>query len=120
MKASPDFIQHLLFWSKLGGALSTLGGLIYGGFNWLRQISETNKNVGLLMTNHLPHISATLQGQDKSLADLKSDVRNIDTKVAGISQRVGDMAEDFHSLENSFIQHLENAEKKEIKKHKRK
>lgn len=116
MNLSPEFIKHLLLWSKIGASVSTLAGLIYGGFNWLRQISETNKNVNLLMTNHLPHIGATLQGQDASLLELKSDIRDIDTKVGGVSQRVEGMTTSFQSLEGAFIQHLENASKKETKK----
>lgn len=119
MHPSPEFIKQLLLWSKICGAISTLGAVIYGGFNWLRQISETNKNVNLLMTNHLPHIGATLQGQDASLLELKSDIRDIDTKVSSVSQRVDGMTTSFQSLEGAFIQHLENSGKKETKKRKR-
>lgn len=116
MVAHPEYLKHLIFWSEVAGAVTTFGGIALGVINWFRKISETNKNIKAVMSNHLPHLSAHLDAQSLALQGIKSDVRDLDTKVAGVSQRVGDIAEDFHSLESAFITHLEGPKKKKGKK----
>lgn len=111
MVAHPDFVKHYIFWSSILGATVTFGSAAWGIFNWFKKISETNKNIKLVMSNHLPHIGECLQAQTIALQGLKSDIRDLDTKVAGVSQRVGDISEDFHSLEAAFITHLEGTKK---------
>ena len=117
----PDFIKHLMFWGKIAGSASTIGGILWGIVNWFRKISETNVNVSSLVNNHLPHITDVLGAHGAALEGIKSDVRAVSVEVDGVSKRLEDTRSGVSTLGASFVQHLENvSEKKKAKKKSRK
>lgn len=83
-----------------------------------RLVSETNKNVLLLMENHLPHIQEAIENHDKTLNSMQSDFRNMDTKLDGVQTRLDDSKESLHRLGEAFVRHLENSTKEPTKKRK--
>lgn len=74
-------------------------------------IRETNKNVTLLMENHVPHIYEALKEHDKTLTSIQSDVRAMDTKLDAQIERLNDTKSAIHVLGDSFIRHLESSTK---------
>jgi hypothetical protein len=106
---NPELLTKLIFYSKVVGSVSTIGGLIWAAFNWLKRVSETNRNVNLLITNHFPHVEKTLEDQNVVLQEIKSDVRASDLKIASVSQRLDDTRAGVHTLGESFLRHLEGA-----------
>ena len=84
--------------------------LLAGGLKWLtmifKRLSEINSSVTLLKTNHLPHIQASLDSHTATLNTLKSDFRDMDTKITGYSQRLDDTKDSVDALNGAFIQHL--------------
>jgi len=79
-----------------------------------RVVRETNENVGLLLSNHLPHIEKAIKAHDETLVSLQSDVRTIDTKLDAQSQRLDDTKAAIHVLGESFLRHLENSAKETV------
>lgn len=74
-------------------------------------VSETNKNVLLLMENHLPHIQEALDKHDQTLVSMQSDFRDMGTKLDGVQARLDDSKESIHRLGEAFVRHLENSAK---------
>lgn len=83
-------------------------------------VADTNKNVLLLMENHLPHIQKAIETHDATLVSMQSDFRNMDTKLDGVQTRLDDSKETIHRLGEAFVRHLENSAKeaKETKRRK--
>ena len=114
-------LQEFYLYAKVIGAAGSATATVYGitkyfiaVYNQRKTLSET---VTLLATNHLPHIQASLDShgkifaeQGKVLESLTSDVRNVGTKVDGIESRLEDTKKGVHTLGESFLRHLENAE----------
>jgi len=106
-------LQTVYVYAKVVGSIGSAAGVIYGVLKWLtasyRQAKKTNENLDLLMTNHLPHIQASLEAHGETLHTLSSDVRDIVTKVDGIESRLEDTKQGVHTLGESFLRHLESA-----------
>lgn len=81
-------------------------------------VSETNKNVLLLMENHLPHIQEAIENHDKTLNSMQSDFRDMGTKLDGVQTRLDDSKETIHRLGEAFVRHLENSTKESPKRRK--
>jgi hypothetical protein len=77
----PSFLGYLLFGSKVAGAVVTLGGIAWGIANWFGKVSQTNKNVSLLIDNHIPHIQVALTEHTETLKSLKSDVHSVSRRL---------------------------------------
>jgi hypothetical protein len=111
----PVPIQEVYFYSKLVGAIGTAVGTLYGIIRWLRagykEVKITNENIATLMSNHIPHLQSTLDAHGDSLQVIKSDVRILDTKFAGMESNLETTRGAVHTLGTSFLQHLENASK---------
>lgn len=116
---SPEFIKHLILSGKIAGAFSALGGFVYGclkgPIRWVKQVADTNQNVNLLISNHLPHLSDAVNAQADSLNELKADVVATNIKMDGISQRLDDTKASVHALGEAFVRHLENVSQAESK-----
>lgn len=115
---SPELIKHLEFWGKVIGPISTTSGILYGLFRWVRTTSDTNKNVSLLMTNHFPHMQDCLDAHGTALQGIKSDFRELNTKVDSVGTRLDDTKKGVQVLGESFLRHLENSSKESGKKKK--
>ena len=102
-----DYVSAVLFICEdsridRNGVLFYLRRLPYltAVFQQRKKISDT---VELLATNHMPHLQASLDAHGESLRILSSDVRNIDTKVDSVEQRLDDTkAFGVHALGESF------------------
>lgn len=97
--------------SKVVGAAVPVTGALYGTFRWLnagyQQSKRTGDNITLLLQNHLPHIQATMDAHGEALLGLRSDVRDIVTKISGVEQRSNDTKTAMHTLGEAFVRHLE-------------
>jgi hypothetical protein len=104
-------LEQLYLYCKIIGAVSTVGGIVVGGFSWLKktynQAQKTSDNVTLLMTNHFPHLQQSITKQDVILDNLSSDLRNVTTTVGGIEQQQEDLKVSVRGLSDSFLRHLE-------------
>ena len=102
--------QHVLDVIKVVSVSTGMLGLSAGFLKWLtsifKRVAETNRNVILLTTNHLPHIQASLDDHSKSLIAVVSDIRDMDTKISGYSQRLDDTKSAVDSLNGAFLNHL--------------
>ncbi len=112
----PAFFNLVMFWSKILGALGTAVGVLYGFFKWflpkipfVKQVNETSLKLDSLMNNHLHTIQSSLNAQDGVLTTIKSDVKNLDMKIEGVSDRLSDTKAGLHTLGESFLRHLEDA-----------
>ena len=107
--------QQIYLSAKVIGSIGSAAGVIYGLLKWLaatyRQAKKTNENFELLMTNHLPHIQASLDAHGGTLNHLSSDIRDVGTKVDGLESRLEDTKKGVHSLGESFLRHLESTSK---------
>lgn len=112
-------LQTVYVYAKVVGSIGSAAGVIYGMLKWLtatyRQAKKTNENFELLMTNHLPHIQASLDAHGGTLHSLSSDVRDVATKVDGIELRLDDTKKGVHTLSESFLRHLENTSAESVK-----
>ena len=123
MFISPELLKQVVFWGKISGAVSGIGTVVYGilkyPVKWIRQNvhqnRETNQNVTLLVTNHIPHLNEAIITQGTALTELKSVVRDNNTKLDGLGQRLDDTKEGVHTLGQAFLQHLENSARPEKK-----
>ena len=113
-------LQEFYFYAKVVGAIGSAAATIYGAVAWMiatyRQNKTINKNVTLLMENHLPHIQSSLDSHGDALNVLSSDIRDIGTKVEGVEQRQEDLRKGVHTLGESFLRHLESASKEAPRK----
>lgn len=114
---NPELIK-LIFWGKVAGGATAIGSIVWGFIKWLGQISETNRNVTLLASNHIPHLQDALDAHGAALHGIKSDVRDLGTTIEGVSQRLDDTRAGVHTLGEAFLNHLENASKEPEKKKK--
>ena len=119
MIVSPEFWPHVILYGKIAGAFTAFSGIVYGIAIWFSRISETNRNVALLTSNHLPHLQEALDSHGDSLRSIKSDFKVLDTKVEGMSDRINDTKVAVHTLGQSFLTHLENESTKLKKARKR-
>ena len=111
--------NEIIFIGKVASGAATVLTITYGFFRWLgprlpfveKQL-ETQNNVALMMTNHLPHIQSSLTAQDKVLG-------NIQTNVGHLTQRQQDLHDGLHTLGESFLRHLEAASKEKAPRNKR-
>jgi hypothetical protein len=105
--------QHALDVVKVVGVLTGALGVTAGFVRWLssifKRVAETNRNVILVTTNHLPHIQAALDRHTKSLAAVVSDIRDVDTKMSGYSKRLDDTKSAVDSLSGAFLNHLNSS-----------
>ena len=112
LSAHLDLILSIL---KDVGYVGAGVGVIYGVFKWVASafhtVRNTNANLTLLMENHLPHIQNAVDAQGESLRGIKSDVRDLDTKMTGHGQRLEDMKTAVHAVGESLSRHLENTSK---------
>jgi hypothetical protein len=89
-------------------ALSTvIGWLIRSAWRAGSGVVNVNKNVGLLMTNHLPHILGAIETVQRSQDQVAGDVKILKIGHTDIVKR-------FDELNGAFIQHLENASRESI------
>jgi len=90
-------------------------GVMYAVVKWLTSFlhtaRDTNAKIDLVMANHLPHIQEAVDAQGAALRGIKSDVRDLDTKVSGYGDRLDDTKSAVHALGTAFLQHLEHASK---------
>lgn len=112
-------LQEIYLYAKVVGAIGSAAGVLYGVLKWLtatyQQAKKTNENFELLMTNHLPHIQASLDAHGGTLQVLASDIRDVVTKVDGIESRLDDTKSGVHTLSESFLRHLENTSAEAVK-----
>jgi hypothetical protein len=112
-------LEQIYLYAKVIGSIGSAAGVIYGVLKWLtasyQQTKKTNQNFELLMTNHLPHIQASLDTHGTILQALSSDVRDVSTKVDGIETRLEDTKLGVHTLGESFLRHLENTSAESVK-----
>lgn len=103
---------QIYLYAKVIGSIGSAAGVLYGLLKWstatYRQAKKTNENFELLMTNHLPHIQASLDSHGGTLHMLSSDIRNVGTKVDGLESRLEDTKTGVKVLGESFLRHLEN------------
>src|ERR1700684_3472567 len=93
---SPEAWKQIIFVGKAVGAIATLAGVSFALIrkpasaiiNFFKRLSVTSNHVNLLMTNHLPHISSTLDAHGEALLVIKSDVRNVNTRMDGFGVRL--------------------------------
>jgi archaellum component FlaC len=95
----------------VGVAAGILWKVIMWSFNVIKKIGSINENVEALVTNHLPHIQESLDAHGASLSGLKSDVRDVNTRIGTVETRLEDTRRGVHTLGDSFLRHLEDASK---------
>ncbi len=109
-------LQEYYYYVKIVGASSSAGGAVYGIYSWIKssynQVKKVNDNVVLLMTNHFPHLQASLDSHSASLQSIKSDVKTLDSKFLGLenSQEVSRAA--VNSFGESLVRHIESETRK--------
>ena len=108
-------VQEITLYAKVIGSIGSAAGVLYGIIRWLlatyQQAKKTTENFELLMTNHLPHIQASLDAHGGTLHSLSSDIRDVNTKVEGIETRLDETKKGVHTLGESFLRHLEATSK---------
>jgi hypothetical protein len=96
---------------KIAGVVAAVGAIIVGIFKWMAAIynnlHETTTNVKLLMSNHLPHIQDAIDESNKTVVAIKSDVREIDTRVKANVERMTDLKDQVSNLSTEFVNHIE-------------
>jgi hypothetical protein len=106
--------------SKVIGASGTAVGGLYGVFHWLsssyKRSKKTDDNITLLLENHLPHMQATMDKHGEALLGMRSDIRDVGTKVDGMEHRLDDTKAGMHALGEAFVRHLETSVKETKKK----
>lgn len=116
--------QQIYLYAKVIGSIGSAAGVIYGLLKWsiatYQQAKKTNDNFELLMTNHLPHIQASLDSHGGTLHTLSSDIRDVGTKVDGMELRLEDTKKGVHALGESFLRHLEATSKESAPRNRRK
>jgi hypothetical protein len=115
-------LEQYYLYAKVIGATGSVVSILYGIFSWLKktykQAQTTSDNVSLLMTNHFPHLQATLSKQDDMLNTLSSDIRDVSTKVDGLEVRLEDTKTGVKVLGESFLRHLENTSREPASRNK--
>src|ERR1700723_873717 len=110
MIVAQPFWSNILLICKYVGTLGVAGAVIYAVLRCLvrviKKITSIDDNICLILGNHLPHLGAAIENQSKSLDGLKSDLRDVDTRVAGLGQGLEDPRATVTELNCSFIQHL--------------
>jgi hypothetical protein len=113
-------LEQVYLYSKIFVAAGSATVLIYKVGRWLldifQEVRNINENVQLLTLNHLPHIQTSLDEHNSSLLELKSDVRDMDTKMTGFSHRLNDTKSGVDTLNESFLRHLESMQEVTITK----
>jgi len=106
--------------SKVIGASGTAVGGLYGAFRWLsasyQRSKKTSEDVSLLLENHLPHLQSAIDTHGETLLGMRSDIRDIGTKVEGVEHRLDDTKAGMHALGEAFVRHLETSVKETKKK----
>lgn len=105
----PQLWANLILAGKVAGGITSIGGLTLLIINWFRKVSETNRNVTLLLNNHIPHVQTALDTHGQTLIAIGSDVRSLGTEIQGVSRRLDDTRTGVHTLGESFLRHLEAA-----------
>ena len=86
--------HRVLFAGKIAGAIGAIGAVGYAVFGFLfkaiKKISNINDNVSLMLNNHFPHVQQSLDEHGTALEGIKSDVRDLDTRMDGANQRLDD------------------------------
>ena len=104
--------DRFIFAGKIAGAVVAIGGLFYHPTKRIlagvRKVFGISESMDILLTNHLPHIQKALDTSAKEMVEVRSDVRDLGTKVSGMSDRIDDTKAAIHTLGTSFISHLEN------------
>lgn len=119
--SNPHFLQKFIFWGEVAGAVVSFVGFVTLIYKWFKAVTETNRNVNLVMTNHLPHLATSLESHGAALEGIRRDVVALDTNVKGLDQRIDDTKKAVTTLGAMFVTHLENtsaevAKKKSVKK----
>jgi len=105
---SPVWVKPLF-----GVGASLVSTAVIGLLKWMtamfRKLSDTNKTITLLTTNHLPHIQAALETHTETLSAMRSDIRDIDTKMTVYGQRLDGTNTAVEAINEAFVRHLEHA-----------
>jgi hypothetical protein len=108
--------NEIIFIGKVASGAATALTIGYSFARWVGprlpfvgRMIETQNNVSLMMSNHLPHIKQSLDSQDQVLG-------TIETNVAHLTKRQDDMHKGLHTLGESFLRHLEASSKETPRK----
>jgi hypothetical protein len=108
---TPQQWQEFILISKVIGGIVVIVGALYGAGKFLYSMIDNarniNKNVNLLLINHFPHLQTAIDEGKQQITELAGDVKNLDTKMEGMSCRLEDTKKGVHTLGESFLRHLE-------------
>jgi len=108
MVAQPSLFHEIIKYVTIA---TSLGGAVTGVYHFGKRVVDwfmvPRRTILKLATNHLPHLQATLQEHTNTMVAMQSDLRDLDTKVSGYSERLDDTKKAVNSLHDAFIQHLE-------------
>lgn len=110
---SPSMAHSIFYVSKIVGAIAVIIAAIYAGFSWMvkviRGVTSIRDNVGLLANQHFPHLQQAVTQQGEELKGLKADIREVNTRVTGMGERLEDTRDTVNTLSASFVRHIDVA-----------
>lgn len=110
MIAQPSLVHEIVKWVEISGSIGTaLVGIYHFGKKAYEWALAPRKIIMALATNHFPHIQAVLKEHTDTMASMQLDIRELDMKVSGYSERLDDTKAAVDNLTKNFIEHLENA-----------
>jgi hypothetical protein len=96
---------------KVAGVVITAGVAFVGLLKWMiaiyTNLHQTTANVNVMMSNHIPHIQAALDESNASVAEIKLNVCEIDTRVRANVERMTDIKDSLSQLGSEFVAHIE-------------
>jgi hypothetical protein len=105
-----SIIHEIMKWATISTTVgSALAGVYHFGMKAWAWLMAPRTIIMALATNHFPHIQAVLKEHTDTMASMQSDLRVLDTKVSGYSQRLDETKAAVDNLTTEFIGHLEKA-----------
>ena len=110
-----DLFKILGYIGAAVGSLTAIGG----GLKWLwsvfNTVSDTNKTITTLATNHFPHLQDSVDKHSAALQEIKSDIRVMDTRLENQEKSLDDTRQSMKVLGEAFVKHIDsNREVREV------
>lgn len=116
--------EQLIFWGKVVGGLTAIGGLLIGALRWMtatvKKLTGLHTSIVTLTDTHMPEMTKGFEEMGKAFGTVREDIRLMDVKVVNLERNLTSGREAIADLNKAFITHLENsAATEETKKKKR-
>lgn len=109
---SPHPLYHsFLKGGEIAGSIAAIGTvagyLIRSAWNAGKGVVTANRNLTLMMTNHLPHIQGAIETVQRGQTQMSGDISFLKIKTA-------DAIKSVDTLHDAFLRHLENGSRESI------